>query len=108
MTYTSTTNETVTLHDGSKVSKDFYELIKNHVNARYDALILGKSTILMIILGANLVFEFTPAAAINVNKVFARMVDQAEIPYIEADTTSYSIPYYQLIPSTPDLQGLPF
>ena len=108
MTYTSTTNKTVTLTDGTKLSNDFYGLIKNQATARYEALRFQENYTIDDILGADLAFVFTPVAAINISKAFDTMVAHAEVPYAEVDTTAHYGAYYQLIPRTPDLQSLPF
>ncbi len=99
----NTTNTIITLNDGSKVSKNFYDIIKNHAIARYDFLNLEENYDIDEILGEDLVFILNTKAASKTFVTFMTMVENGEVPYVESYTSSKFMTNFELMPIAADV-----
>ena len=98
MTNLNKTITVITLNDGSTVSRNFYDMIKNHATARYSSLNTAESYEVDDILGEDLLFIFDINAASKIFEAFITMVSNAEVPYIKSDAPSILVDHFERIP----------
>lgn len=108
MKHLNTTNTVITLNDGSKVSKNFYDIIKNHAIARHSSLNIAESYEVDDILGEDLFIIFNTKAACKIFEAFITMVSYAEVPYIKSDAPSILINHFELMTDASNVNVFPF
>lgn len=87
----------VTLFDGSRITGAFYAEIKEHVEARFWVLDSNEFHKIEDILGQEYLLSLTESESKMVFKAFIRMVENIEVSYLPAETSSKHYQYYELM-----------
>jgi hypothetical protein len=99
----------ITLHDGSRVSKKFYETVKQHVEDRYKYLNSDNNHSIANILGDDFLILLSESESIKAFKSFIHMVEKFQVSYVTSDVPSLYFDYFELIPTMPPMADeLPF
>ena len=109
MKFYNTVSKFITLHDGSRVNKKFYETVKQHVEDRYKYLNSDNNHSIANILGDDFLSLLSESESIKAFKSFIHMVEKFQVSYVTSDVLSPYFDYFELIPTMPPMADeLPF